>query len=379
MVSLQEFSELLGVLYSAPLDQVQWERFLALLSQRTQSRLAVFLCADGRLGISCLAHGGNIPSDRVNVLAYNQRYAGSDPFRAPCLRNPRPRIVQGDDLLPNQGLLQTDLYRDLLAPILCRYATLLILAQTVRRIEVITIWRTIDQGPMEDDYTQFLHLLFPHIQKALEIRQVLGVANQRLAGAEAMANASPTATFLLTEQGRLLHHNAAADALLSDGNALTLEENTLVASNVQSRQALRSMLLMTATPSFTPSTPSPSHALALPRRDNRQPLQLLATPVPLTHRTHSGADLMLLVTDSEKSCFFPDNVLRTVYSLSAAETEIANGLLMGYSLGEIASLREVTSGTVRSQVKSLLSKTGTARQSDLVRLLMTLPAPPFTN
>jgi DNA-binding NarL/FixJ family response regulator len=34
---------------------------------------------------------------------------------------------------------------------------------------------------------------------------------------------------------------------------------------------------------------------------------------------------------------------------------------MGYSLGEIASLCNVSLGTVRIQIKSLLSKTGTAR------------------
>jgi hypothetical protein len=34
-----------------------------------------------------------------------------------------------------------------------------------------------------------LNLLFPHIQNALEIRQILGVAEQKLAGAEAMVYA----------------------------------------------------------------------------------------------------------------------------------------------------------------------------------------------
>jgi hypothetical protein len=48
MISLEAFSELLEVLYSAPLEDEQWERFLVLLSKRTQSNLAVFLCADSR-------------------------------------------------------------------------------------------------------------------------------------------------------------------------------------------------------------------------------------------------------------------------------------------------------------------------------------------
>jgi len=52
---------------------------------------------------------------------------------------------------------------------------------------------------------------------------------------------------------------------------------------------------------------------------------------------------------------------------------VANGLLTGYSLEEIAALRRVSIGTVRQQVKAMLGKSGTSRQSDLVRLLLNLP------
>jgi hypothetical protein len=45
MVSLEAFSELLEVLYSAPLQQEQWERFLVLVSKHTESEYGAFLCA----------------------------------------------------------------------------------------------------------------------------------------------------------------------------------------------------------------------------------------------------------------------------------------------------------------------------------------------
>lgn len=376
MVSLEAFSELLVALYSAPLDGEQWQRFLVLLSKRTESNLSVFLCADSRLGISCRAQGGSTLADRVDSLAYNERYARSDPFRAPCLKNPLPRVVQGDDPLPNEGLLQTDLYRDLLAPNRCRYATLILLALTVRRIEIITIWRTIDQGPMDKERNSLLNLLLPHIQKALEIRQVLGITQQRLAGAEAMADASSTATFLLTGRGAIVHSNAAANALVSDGSAIKLHNGHLSATVGESREALCAVFIKAASPVFAPSTITPTHPLSLPRIDGRRPLQLLASPVPSTHRSRSGADLLLLITDPDKVPSFPDSVLRALYGLTPAETEVANGLLMNYSLDEIASLRFVTLGTIRIQMKSLLGKTGTRRQSELVQLLMTLPQPP---
>jgi DNA-binding CsgD family transcriptional regulator len=376
MVSLEAFSELLEVLYSAPLHQEQWQRFLVLLSQCTQSKLAVFLCADSRLGVSCRAQGGSTPDDQVDAFAYNERYVQSDPFRAPCLRNPTPRVVQGDELLPNQSLLRTDLYRDLLAPRRCRYATLLLLTLTLRRIELITVWRSIEQGPMDKDCNRLLNLLFPHVQKALEIRQVLGVTQQQLAGAEAMADASSTATFLLTRQGDVVHSNHAADALVSDGSVLKLQNRTLVATDGSSRDLLRAVFIKAASLAIAPSARTSTHALPLPRTGGRQPLQLLATPLPHPHGYRSGADLLVLVTDPERAPAFPDSVLHALYGFTPAETEVANGLLMGYSLEEIASLRHVRVGTVRFQTKSLLSKTGTSRQSELVRLLMALPQPP---
>ena len=106
-----------------------------------------------------------------------------------------------------------------------------------------------------------------------------------------------------------------------------------------------------------------------------RPLQLLASPLPSVHRNRCNADLVPLVTDPERPLNFPDDVLRALY----AETEVANGLLTAYTLEEIASLRHVSVGTVRHQLKSILSKTGTSRQSDLVRLLMTLSSAASTN
>jgi hypothetical protein len=48
MVSLEAFSELLEVLYCAPLEEDQWQRFLTLLSSHTQSQLGFFFCADSK-------------------------------------------------------------------------------------------------------------------------------------------------------------------------------------------------------------------------------------------------------------------------------------------------------------------------------------------
>jgi DNA-binding CsgD family transcriptional regulator len=89
--------------------------------------------------------------------------------------------------------------------------------------------------------------------------------------------------------------------------------------------------------------------------------------------------VLILATDPERTVHFPDAILRHTYGLTPAETEIANALLTGFSLEEIAQLRKVSIATVRSQMKGLMGKTDTQRQGDLIRLLSTLPRAVHSN
>lgn len=372
MVSLEAFSELLEVLYSAPLQQEQWGHFLTLVSKHTEAQNGAFLCANHRLGLSVFAQGGSKLLEGVDMLTYKEKYAPSDPFRAPVLRFGRPGVVQDEDMLPSAGILKTEMYRQLLAPRGYRYGTLVLLSVTVRRLEALSIWRSMEQGPMEEDGIRLLNLLLPHMQRALEIRSVIGVAHQRLAGAEAMVDASTTATFLLTKEGRVLHRNAAAELLLNETDALALHNGMLISSEIRFREPLRKFLRDAAMQISPGLRAEAAHAMALHRSGSHQPLQLLASPLPPAHRIRSCADLVLLVNDPESTVNYPDHVLHALYGLTPAQTEVANGLLTGYTLEEIATLRRVSVGTVRQQVKSILNKTGASRQGDLIRLLMTL-------
>jgi len=139
MVSLEAFSELLEVLYSVPLQQEEWEHFLALLSKHTGSEFGVLLCANSRSVLSIRAlGGGDKPFDQT---AYNEQYAPSDPFRESVVRNGYVGVFEDEELLPGDGLLETDMYRQLLAPAGLRYTALLVLTVTLRRLEVITLAR----------------------------------------------------------------------------------------------------------------------------------------------------------------------------------------------------------------------------------------------
>jgi len=371
-----DLSGVLGLLYESPLHDDLWKPVLRRLCEITQSRIGFFVTGENHTGVAVRAQSADHPDDTALADQYNEKYKDRDPFRQPILQSGRTGVVDCEELLPNAGLLRTELYRDQLQPRGLRYATFVVTAASADRMEALSLWRTTGQGPFHEETRRLLELLYPHIQKSMELRHVLRTTQQRLAGVEAMLDASPTATFLVTSRGRLMHRNAAADNLLVEGDAMSLESGTLVTASTKCRDALRALLQNTGERAGKPiAAPGGKTTITIQTKSGNQPLYLLAVPLAPAERRRSGADIMLLISDPGCPITVPHEILQSIYGLTPALADVANGLLKGYSLDYIARLRHVSIGTVRQQLKSILSKTGTVRQSDLVRQLLSLPRP----
>ncbi|WP_270936320.1 LuxR C-terminal-related transcriptional regulator, partial [Falsiroseomonas oryzae] len=62
-------------------------------------------------------------------------------------------------------------------------------------------------------------------------------------------------------------------------------------------------------------------------------------------------------------------LLRELFGLTAAEAEVARALAGGATKAEVAGARGLRETTVRTQVRSVLAKTGAANLRDLERML----------
>jgi DNA-binding CsgD family transcriptional regulator len=82
---------------------------------------------------------------------------------------------------------------------------------------------------------------------------------------------------------------------------------------------------------------------------------------------------LVFVGDPEAVTLSRSAVLRRFYGLTPAEARIADLLASGKEVGEAAARLGMTLETGRFHVKRVLSKTGTRRQAELVRLMLSLP------
>ena len=357
---VKAYSDLLEGLYAATLDEAQWQTFLSDLCEATRSLIAFLVRNDNGMGSRMLASGGSTAPEGV------EDYDDSNPVREAFMRKPRTGVVEVEDFLPHSQLVASDYY-PLMAASGVSYGTCIVPTLSMRRYELISLWRGSDRPRLEPDLMELLTMLLPHIQNALKIQQALGVFQDRAQTAESMLDASPTASFLLSASGRVLHMNKAAQQLAIDRDRLLERGGRILPSRLE-RKAEWIDLIGAAAGNRDHS----GGAMMLERGPGKRPLQVLVSPFHSDKRKQSGR-VLVLATEPDRPVHFPDTVLRQLYGVTAAETEVANGLLTGFAPEGIADIRGVSVGTVRSQIKSLLSKTNTRRQADLLRLLHTLP------
>jgi DNA-binding CsgD family transcriptional regulator/PAS domain-containing protein len=368
MICIKAYSELLSTLYGAPLDDAQWQLFLTQLCESTHSTIAMFLRNDSAHGNRMLASGGmSVPVEADR--SYKATHSYTDPFREAFLRNPRIGVIEGEDLVPHDQWVKSDVYREVAAPFGIEHMTCMALSVSTCAHDLISLWRGPERPLLEHKHKELLTMLLPHLQNALKLRQTLGHAEDRARNSEAMLDVTATAYLLLDGDGRILHGNEAATRLTLRSDGICVRADRVVPTDRSKRAEFDALITACAASDFG----HPGGAMALGRSSSSRPLQLLIAPVRLAGKHGSPVRVLVLATDPDHAVDLPDAMLRQIYGLTPAETGIANALLTGFSLDEIARLRNVSVATVRSQMKNLLGKTDTQRQGDLIRLLSTLP------
>jgi DNA-binding CsgD family transcriptional regulator len=180
---------------------------------------------------------------------------------------------------------------------------------------------------------------------------------------------------VIDNAAKILVANAAAEDVLRRGEGLRSARGRLVAVRPEDDRELQRIIA--ASQSVRGETDRLGDALPIARGEGRMPLFVLAAPLPpraAWQLGRGGRAVLLLVSDPEAKPKMPGDVLARLFGLTKAEARVATTLASGKSLEAIAEEFGVSKNTIRVQLQMILSKTGTARQAELVRLLLSLPS-----
>lgn len=165
---------------------------------------------------------------------------------------------------------------------------------------------------------------------------------------------------------RVLHANAFAEDLLRLTPELRLVQRQLLFSTSTLQDRFSTMVRDSLLSAGTRNAPV---ALALSIACmNRLPMTLSIAPLRQSKDGIAPTLAMVLLRDSEwppvdRRC------LRELFGLTHAEALVAADLVRGWIPDEIAHHRRIGLATVRSHLKSILSKTGTRRMAQAVAVI----------
>ena len=223
----------------------------------------------------------------------------------------------------------------------------------------------------EPDKLERIRSLLPHVRQAVRVRQELVASEARAyADVSALLEDTPLGAIFLDRRGDIASVNRTARRLLSAKDGIYQWRGTLRATVPREDERL-GKLVAGALPRIG-HVPSGGY-LSIARSVG---LPLIAHVHPVTPgRADFGAErvaALVLIRDPDANRFDPE-LVSDVLGLTAAETRVAVLLARGRSVREIARELDRTENTVRWTLKNVLSKTNSARQADLVRLLIQLP------
>ena len=179
----------------------------------------------------------------------------------------------------------------------------------------------------------------------------------------ALLNLVPFGVVVVNTRGRILLVNPASEKILAEGTGFQVRDGKLAAVSVAHERALTGAVAQ-ACRNRQPS------AFGMVR-PGQAPLSVAIAPLTNGSRVRK---VLILLSDPKHNIAAQPEILAAMFDFSPAEAAVAQQMLEGRDVNEIAQNLELSAHTVRNHLKRLFFKTNTNGQCELLFTLMRSPA-----
>lgn len=359
------FAQSIDLLYQSLGDTACLPSAVSSLRQLFGATAAAYLQTDWAGNLMFHSFDGHDPDV---VDGFVRHYARLDPTRPVLMRSAPGQWFADDLLLDPQRTPHREYVNDFARKAGIRWLRGGKVHQAPQASAFFTVHRPAGATAFDTDTLALLDRVYPHLARVSRLAMQLGKELSLLAAAEAVFHELAQPVCVVTAGAELLHANAAAVRALARTKALRLHFRQLQAGCAPDDELWRQALKKACGQS-----PRVASVLTLGRAGDGA---LHVKIVPMSDsRVWPGAaprDVALVFLGGEAplaSCAD----LQRLYGLSRAEAELVHLIAGGHSVTGCAAARGVRVSTVRTQLASVLGKTGTSNQAQLLSKLFALP------
>ncbi len=228
------------------------------------------------------------------------------------------------------------------------------------------------EGHSQKSHLERFSRVLPHVQRALQIGQRLGTWQFVSQSSLELLNRLASGVVILDQEGKRLTVNRYAEQLLRRPYRISWKGDRLEAADAAINQHLNSLIgrcgaTASGAGQFQGGT------VTVPADGGRGALRLHVCPLKLPYDTFKcRSAVAVFLVDPMQAAKVDGTALRTIFSLTAAESRLTVLLLEGANISEASGKLKTSKHTVRSQLKVIFGKVGVNRQAELVRVLLPL-------
>ncbi|MEH2591100.1 DNA-binding CsgD family transcriptional regulator/PAS domain-containing protein [Bradyrhizobium sp. AZCC 1721] len=361
----QQLSDLIGIVYDAAIDPSLWQRTLERVALFVGGSGAGLFCKD--VGVPHAAIPHSVGFERpLPVALFRQIYSAAEGHFLGDLEVP----IATTDLMPFADYAQTDFYRQWAEPQGLVDFLSAVLDRTVISSAIFGVFRHKRNGMVDDYARRQMRLIAPHIRRAVLIGRLFEFKAAEVATFVDALDGLGAGMYLVDAAGRLIHANAAGNAILGTSDILSSVGGRLAANDAQVDRALRDVFA--AAGQGDAALGNKGIAVPLIGSDGER---YVAHALPLTSGARRRAGVVytaaaaLFVRKAALAVSSAPQAIGSAFKLTPTELRVLLAIVEVGGIPEVAIAFGVADTTIRTHVSRLFEKTGTARQADLVKLV----------
>lgn len=216
---------------------------------------------------------------------------------------------------------------------------------------------------------EWFNLLLPHLQNAVRLFLRLYSSQQQTEFSNLLFERLQMPVIMLDVFGSVVCATQLANQIIDASESIALQDGKLWSR----RQSLLLELEHHIHKTINYCQESSQTNMVLDIGSMAQKITLVMTPIVQPESGWVRGALVFLYDNAQRNRV-NKALLQRIYSLSASESLVAEGVVMGMSLEKIAEKHHLSLETVRSYLKRVYQKTGSHRQNDLTAMLLSSPA-----
>ena len=372
---LYDINPLIETVYRATLDASKWTDAVSQLAETFGGAGTIF-SQDMRNAEGILFEAAGFSPE--GLQAYFDHFAAVNPW-TPIMATLEPgSVTDSDEMIPRHIFEQTEFYNDWLKPQGLYLGLGSLLARDDNVLSLISVLRPFAPDGNSPEGRAAWARVMPHFRRAMRVRQEIGTAGLARDAAFAALDQLAVGALVVDAVGQILFANRVALNWLRARDGIAEIGRRL---HTETPAATESLLALITQAPKTPALVSDGW-LPLPRRFGasgpRRPLGALVCPLqpenPAQLRTlgmpRPAALVLIRDPNSADAAGIQPTVLMGLFGLTRAEARLTAALAAGKSVEEVALESSVSLNTARTHLKSVLTKTGTSRQGELVALVL---------